>query len=195
MKMTKLEKKFVNSRRHAQRNIKLIDRVFSQLNLDDISKILEIGCGAGFVSNYLVEKYGLNVTGTDFDPEQIELAKKHHEKTDKLKFFQADAAKLPFNNNEFDMILSINVFHHIFLWQNALKEVDRVLKQKGVFAFADFAYSKLTVNLFSQIVKNYGLYAIHDIIQFFNNQNYQIIYKKKSIGIFNSYRIVFQKSG
>jgi len=195
MKMTKLEKKFVNSRRHAQRNIKLIDSVFSQLKLDNVKQVLEIGCGAGFASKYLVKKYGFEVTGTDFDPEQIELAKTHHEANTKLKFFQADAAKLPFDNNEFDMILSINVFHHIFLWQNALKEIDRVLKPKGIFIFADFAYSKLTVNLFSPIVKNYGLYAIDDIIQFFNNQNYQIIYKKKSIGIFNSYRIVFQKSG
>ena len=193
--MTKLEKKFVNSRRHAQRNIKLIDKLFNHLKLGNIEKVLEIGCGAGFASKYLVEKYGLKVTGTDFDPEQIELAKKHHKENTKLKFFQADAAKLPFKNNEFDMILSINVFHHIFLWQNALKEVDRVLKPKGIFVFADFAYSKLTVNLFSPIVKNYGLYAINDIIQFFDNRNYQIVYKKKSIGIFNSYRIVFRKSG
>ena len=96
MKMSELEKKFVNSRRHAQRNLKLLGPLLDQIDLDYVTTVLEIGCGAGIVAATLKEKYNMNVTGTDVDLEQIEIAKKYHQENESLRFFEADATRLPF---------------------------------------------------------------------------------------------------
>jgi tocopherol O-methyltransferase len=103
MKMSKLEKIFVNPSAHA-RNIKVIEQLFSQIDLSNVKKVLEVGCGIGVLSSYLAEKYKWEVTGIDLDPEQIEKAKNDHRENKYLKFLEADATKLPFGDSGFDMV-------------------------------------------------------------------------------------------
>ncbi len=69
MKMGKLEKKFVNSKRHSQTNIKLIEQSFDCIDLQNITYVLEIGCGAGITAAHLQNKYNMSIVGTDVDPE------------------------------------------------------------------------------------------------------------------------------
>jgi len=104
---------------------------------------LEIGCGVGVLSSYLAEKYKWNVAGIDLDPEQIERAKKDYGKNDLLKFLGADATKLPFGDNKYDLVLSIDALHHIPDWDKALNEIDRVLKLNGFYVFSDIALPKI----------------------------------------------------
>jgi len=73
MKMSKLEKKFVNSKKHAQRNIRVVEQIFDKVELGDVSDALEVGCGAGIVAAHLSEKYNVRVAGTDVDSDQIYL--------------------------------------------------------------------------------------------------------------------------
>jgi cyclopropane fatty-acyl-phospholipid synthase-like methyltransferase len=80
--MGKLEKKFVNSKRHAQTNIELIERLFDCIDLQNITNVLEIGCGAGITTaHHLHNKYNMSIIGTDVDLEQIMLVKKHHKES------------------------------------------------------------------------------------------------------------------
>ena len=53
MKMSNVEKKFVNSKRHAQKNLELIRRLFNNVDLSKRNKVLEIGCGVGIISAHL----------------------------------------------------------------------------------------------------------------------------------------------
>ena len=80
MKMGKLEKQFVNSKRRAQSNIKLIEKLIRLLEDSNIKKVLEVGCGVGAVADHLARTHGYDVVGTDLDPEQIELAGRFNEK-------------------------------------------------------------------------------------------------------------------
>jgi ubiquinone/menaquinone biosynthesis C-methylase UbiE len=195
MKMSKLEKKFVNSRSHAQRNLKLLGPLLHQIDLDHITQILEIGCGAGIVAATLKEKYNMNVTGTDVDPEQIEMAKKYHQESETLRFFEADATRLPFENRQFDMVLSLQVFHHVGDWQAALGEVNRVLKPKGYFVLGDLAFSRFLTTMLRPIVKNYGLYTIDDIITAMRGNRFETLYREGPQGLLlKRCRLVFQKS-
>jgi len=107
MKMMKLEKIFVNPSARA-RNIKVIERLFSQIDLSKVKKVLEVGCGIGVLSSYLAEKYQWEVTGIDLDLEQIDRAKNDHRENKYLKFLEADVTKLPFGDNEFDLVLSVD---------------------------------------------------------------------------------------
>ena len=195
MKMWKSEKIFVNSRRHAKENIRITERLFSYLDLEEINNVLEIGCGIGMLSSYLSQKYDMNVFGIDVDHEQIKIARKYLKDNTKLSFSVESATNLPFENYSFDMVLSFNVIHHISDWKNVLKEVHRVLRPFGVFAFSDFAYTAFIKRVFVQIVKNYGLYTVAEIIDYLAGINFQIIHQEKSSTfIFRNHNILFRKS-
>ncbi len=66
--------------------------------------ILEVGCGRGgglsYVNRYLSPK---NVTGVDLNKKAIQFCNKHYKGTNN-SFVQADAQKLPFADNSFDVV-------------------------------------------------------------------------------------------
>jgi ubiquinone/menaquinone biosynthesis C-methylase UbiE len=192
--MGKIEKSFVNSKRHAQKNLELVERLFNRLDLRNTARVLEIGCGVGIVSAHLTNRYTMDVIGTDLDSDQIAMAKTYNKESEYLNFVIADATELPFFNQKFDMVLSIYVLHHIGNWKNTLKEINRVLKENGYFIFYDFAYSKFTTRIFSPIVKNYGLYSIDDVSHCLRRNGFKVIHTEEPKGlIMKEYSMVFQK--
>ncbi len=194
MKMTKIEKGFVNSKRHAQKNLELVERLFNRLDLHNTIRVLEIGCGVGIVSAHLTNRYTMDVTGTDLDSDQIAIAKTYNKESKHLNFVIADATKLPFFNQKFDMVLSIYVLHHIGNWKNTLKEINRVLKENGYFIFYDLAYPKFTTRIFSPVVKNYGLYSIDDVSHYLRRNGLKVIHTEEPKGvIMKNYSMVFRK--
>lgn len=194
MKMTKIEKSFVNSKRHAQRNLELVERLFDRLDLHNTIRVLEIGCGVGIVSAHLTNRHTIDVIGIDLDSDQIAIAKTYNKESEHLNFAIADATKLPFFNQKFDMVLSIYVLHHIGNWKNTLKEINRVLKENGYFIFYDLAYSKFTTRIFSPIVKNYGLYSIDDVSHYLRRNGLKVIHTEEPKGvIMKNYSMVFRK--
>ncbi|MCK4247972.1 MAG: class I SAM-dependent methyltransferase, partial [Methanomicrobia archaeon] len=112
MKLGRLEKWFMNTQKHAEYVINRAQNLLEFMELKENQDFLEIGCGSGAVSKYIAEKYHLNVTGVDVDPEQIEFAKKNTNVSN-LRFLVADAAHLAFEDNSFDIVLSFGVMHHI----------------------------------------------------------------------------------
>ncbi|MBE9471037.1 MAG: class I SAM-dependent methyltransferase [Chloroflexi bacterium] len=106
MRITRLEKMFVNRRQEAERNIGRVRRGLEQIGVGAIHDVLEIGCGIGVISAFLADSYGMNVLGTDLDPEQIELARTTQPTSDRLHFAVEDATHLTFENASFDLVLS-----------------------------------------------------------------------------------------
>jgi ubiquinone/menaquinone biosynthesis C-methylase UbiE len=196
MKISKIEKRFVNSKRHAQKNLELIERLFNRIDISNTTRVLEIGCGVGIVSAHLNNTYNMNVVGTDLDSEQIEIAKMYNKESGNLKFMEADSTKLPFGDREFDMVLSIFVMHHIGNWEKALEEINRVLKQKGYFIFYDLVYSKFATRIFCPFAKNYGIYTIDDITNCLKINKFNIVHSEEPRGvIMKNYSMVFGKTG
>lgn len=181
-------------KKHAERGIKHVKRLIPHINIKENQNYLEIGCGNGHVSKYLAGKYNLKVTGTDVDPDMIQLANQDIGELKNIRFIEMDATIMPFEENEFDIVLSFGVLHHISNWQNVLREISRVLKPEGYFIFGDIAYSRFTTNLVKRISRNYGAYTIDDIVQFLKKQNFIIYYEEPRTGIILSYYSkVFQK--
>lgn len=172
MRMTGLEKYFVNRKKKSERNIQILESDLRNIDLKKIKRVLEIGCGAGFVSSYLAENYDIEVYGTDFDNEQIQLANKLQPKSELLYYQVEDATKLSFNDSSFDLVISQYVFHHIPNWKETFKEISRVLIPGGYFNWVDLTISKLVRNIFNPFVKNYGLYTIEDIERCFENYGF-----------------------
>jgi len=195
MKMSRMEKLFVNSLRHAKGNIKLLDRLFAGLDLSTTKRVLEIGCGAGIVADHLSRTHGMNIVGTDVDPEQIEAANKYFLDNDQVQFRVADAIQLPFENGKFDMVLSLKVLHHISDWEKALEEVSRVSKPNGYFILADLVFPKLLTRLLNPVVKKYGVYTVDEIISTGSKNGLAVLHREKPGWTvpFTHLNILFQK--
>ena len=195
MRMTRVEKKFVNAKKHGQRNLEILHHLFSQFDSSTVGKVLEVGCGVGTVAADLSRRLGMQVIASDADSEQVQLARSHYGEDENLQFCQADGTDLPFGNAEFDMVLSLHVFHHISDWGCALSEVNRVLKPKGYFVFHDHAYPKLATSILRPIVRNYGVYTLADMIEGARTRTLEIVYKGQPSGmVFSACSIVFQKN-
>ena len=97
---------------------------------------LEIGFGQG-TDSIQFAKAGVNYTGIDYTPKHFELAKLNFELRGlKGDFHLGDAANLPFEDNTFDKIYSFGVLHHTPDIEQAISEVYRVLKPRGVFVMS-----------------------------------------------------------
>ena len=181
MKLTKIEKIYVNSSRQTKRNIKIAEQLFHQVNLNEVKRVLEVGCGVGVLSSYLAYKYSWSVTGIDIDSEQIDIARKDQGENEYLKFVEADAIKLPYGNNEFDLVLSFDVLHHIPNWAMTIGEINRVLKSNGFYVLSDLAFSTFLVKNFRGLLSKFGgLYTVDEINHQLKMDNFDIVYEEKS---------------
>ena len=194
MAMTRLEKRFVNRDRKAERNIEKVNQCLEELDSHKIHQVLELGCGTGAVSAYLASNYQMKVYGTDIDPEQIEIAKKTFQESDHLHFMVEDASNLSFDFVSFDLVLSQNVFHHIPAWETAVQELVRVLRPGGYLIWLDLAFPRLVKDIIQSFVKNYALYTIDEVKDSFTNNGFtQLFYERIAHGPFTHHQFILQK--
>jgi len=94
--------------------------------------ILDFGCGDGFFCELLQKNLhnNLEITGLDIYQSRIEQAfDKKIYKT--LKSY--DGKRIPFANNQFDVVISNSVLEHSDDLENSLEEIFRVIKPGGYF--------------------------------------------------------------
>ncbi len=99
-------------------------------------KILDIGCGAGLLTNPLA-KEGHIVSGIDLSSSSLEVARKL-DITKSVDYKVAQAENLPFAENTFDVISAMDLLEHVNDPALVIKEASRVLKPEGLFFFHTF---------------------------------------------------------
>jgi 2-polyprenyl-6-hydroxyphenyl methylase / 3-demethylubiquinone-9 3-methyltransferase len=112
--------------------------------------VLDIGCGGGFLSNFLVER-GHRVTGLDASLESLEIARRH-DRTGNVRYLHGDAYRLPFENASFDVVCAMDFLEHVDTPAQAIAEAARVLRPGGKFFFYTF-----NRNLLARLVVIKGL--------------------------------------
>ncbi|MDQ1634482.1 MAG: hypothetical protein QOJ32_1291 [Frankiaceae bacterium] len=101
---------------------------------------LELGCGTGFfslnlVSGGVIARDGLAVT--DISPGMVEVAVRNAKSLGlDVEGRVADAERLPFDDDSFDLVVGHAVLHHIPDLDTTVREILRVLKPGGRFVFA-----------------------------------------------------------
>lgn len=100
-----------------------------KLELKPGDKVLEVGCGRGVFLDRLVTEYGIKATGIDIAKKAVTEGEK--ESVNKLDLRVADAAKLPFPDAFFDVVMSFDTLEHVKDQEKAITEMMRVLKPKG----------------------------------------------------------------
>jgi ubiquinone/menaquinone biosynthesis C-methylase UbiE len=95
-------------------------------------KVLDIACGSGYGSYYLSLNNGLSVIGADVSDDVIFKAKKNYQK-DNLQFQVANALSLPFADDSFEAVVSLETIEHFNVNDQKLylQELKRVLKPTG----------------------------------------------------------------
>lgn len=100
-------------RRWLQRNVelKVFQRFLKKQNIDLNNKaILDAGCGSGYSTEIISKIFNPSkIIAFDLMPEQIKLAQKRRT----------------------DAVFIFGVIHHVCSWKKALKEISRVLKNRG----------------------------------------------------------------
>lgn len=116
-------------------NLQMNLNTIEALNLTAGDNVLEIGMGNGFfVKDILRVADNIKYTGCDFSSLMVDEAQnlnKGFVESEQAKFMVASAEKLPFGDETFDKVFSINT---IYFWNDprlVLAEISRVLKPTG----------------------------------------------------------------
>jgi SAM-dependent methyltransferase len=94
-------------------------------------RVLEVGCGLG-TDGAQFAKAGASYTGIDLTQAAVDLTKKRFELFQLPGTFRiADAERLDFPDNSFDLVYSHGVLHHTPDTAGAVREIHRVLRPGG----------------------------------------------------------------
>lgn len=114
----------------------VIDQIKKKFGETTKVKILDVGCGGGFLSNALAES-GFEVLGLDASAESLKVAKAH-DHTKSIEYILGDAYSLPFADKSLDVVTAMDFLEHVEDPEKVVKEISRVLKPNGLFIFHTF---------------------------------------------------------
>lgn len=146
---------------------RIMKSIVNSIHLKKDSKILDAGCGHGaFMLQFnrqaanISEIIGIDIwSNKDQGSNSIAATQKIMENSnlaDKVKLKTANILDMPFNDNEFDLIVSSLVLHNIKPFEKrkvALVNIARVQKQKGQLVIMDIGYE---TSKYVRILKDLG---------------------------------------
>lgn len=115
-----------------------LDEMIRRLGIKEDSNVLDVGSGAGGPAVYIAVKTGCRVAGVDISDVGVDMSGRLAEKAglgEKTGFYAGDAMKMQFDENTFDIAISLNVMNVFEDKTGLFKEVYRVLKPSGIWAF------------------------------------------------------------
>ncbi|HEY9635486.1 MAG TPA: methyltransferase domain-containing protein [Coleofasciculaceae cyanobacterium] len=133
------------NRRQAQ--IDLIEELLSWGEVGQAKQILDVGCGIGGSSLYLAQKFDASVSGITLSPVQASRATERAKEAGlatQVQFQVADALDMPFADNTFDFVWSMESGEHMPDKEKFLQECYRVLKPGGIFLMATWCHRPIT---------------------------------------------------
>ena len=110
-------------------------------------RILDVGCGRGFLSLELARK-GHDVIGMDLDSKLVKTAKQamitdpYKSKRGTLEYQTADFSSWKNQGKVFDLIIFSRVLHHIPKPDKALDKVQGMLSSRGRIMCVEYAYDR-----------------------------------------------------
>lgn len=135
--------RFVASRIFEKGNTELNALMYETLSISKSDHVLEIGFGTGKLIKEIADHLGKGIIeGIDFSKTMVEMAKKKnrtHINNGKVKIHSGDFDEMPFDDNCFDKIFTVNT---IYFWKNpnaTIFKIYKMLKSGGkiVIGFHD----------------------------------------------------------
>ncbi len=122
------------------------EKIVKYYDLKPGNKVLDVGCGKAYLLYELTQVLpGLLINGIDISEYGIENAK--DEIKDMLQI--ANATKLPFDDNSFDLVISLATLHNlkVFELKEALHEIERVSRGSSYIMVESYRNDKEEMNM------------------------------------------------
>jgi ubiquinone/menaquinone biosynthesis C-methylase UbiE len=141
-------------------------------NLNNGSKILDVGCAKGFMLydfyklNPNLDLHGIDISKYAIDNSVSEI---------RHKLQVANARKLPYEDNFFDLVISINTIHNLEKVEcaTALKEISRVSKKNAFLAVDAYRNNKEKQRMYAWNLTAKTIMSVEDWIKFFEKNQYK----------------------
>jgi demethylmenaquinone methyltransferase / 2-methoxy-6-polyprenyl-1,4-benzoquinol methylase len=141
-------------------------RTFADILPRPDAQILDLCCGTGDMTLALRRQAGKSsarIMGADFSHAMLQRASEKSA-PGKLRWIEADALRLPFADNHFDLITSAFGFRNLADYDAGLQEIMRILRPGGEFGILDFGEPKGLVGSCYRIYFKHILPAIGTLI-------------------------------
>jgi ubiquinone/menaquinone biosynthesis C-methylase UbiE len=106
---------------YSSEQLKKLEIIRKLLDIKQSHKLLDVGCGTGISTGYFSQK--CHVTGIDPCKELLAQTKQN--------CIQGKAENLPFEDNSFDIVISVTSIHNFDSFEKGIKEMKRVLNKNG----------------------------------------------------------------
>ena len=149
----------------------VVKRMKKYYNLSNDVAILDIGCGKGFMLHDFKELMpNSTVAGVDISTYAIENAMP----TVKHFLEVRSAEKLPYSDNTFDLVISINTIHNLPKEQliQALREIQRVCKGNSYITVDAWRNETERDNLFKWVLTAETMLHVDDWVELFDEVGY-----------------------
>jgi ubiquinone/menaquinone biosynthesis C-methylase UbiE len=134
----------------------MVRRMGALLNLDENSSLLDVGCGMGTQDIYLFRNFNpRSIDALDVTWKHIEHGRRRAREAnleERVRYHHGTATELPFPDNSFTHLLSIEAPEHFRTREKFFGEAMRVLKPGGVIAMADYSLKRQPQNLFEKFI-------------------------------------------
>ena len=118
-------------------HLDITEKTIRRMNLRPGERVLDLGCGSGWATRLLArlvsdgpEGFG-QVVGVDVSDEMIRQARVASKDFDNIMFVWGSATQIPWEENFFDKMLSVESFYYYPDQERALAELFRVMAPKG----------------------------------------------------------------
>ena len=119
-----------------EKNLDYLERALSGVPEGFAGKLLEVPVGTGVLTMPVYRELpGADITCLDYSEAMMASAQAKAQAAglQNVRFMQGDVGALPFEDEQFDIVLSLNGFHAFPDKEAAYRETFRVLKPGGVF--------------------------------------------------------------
>jgi len=140
-------------------------------NLTPDSSVLDVGCGKGFMLYDLkLAIPGIKIKGIDIS----EYAIKNSIEEIKNDLMVANASELPFEDNSFDVVISINTIHNLDIEKcgKALREIERVSKKNSFITVDAYRNKEEKKLMYAWNLTAKTIMSVEDWTNFFNKNGY-----------------------
>lgn len=130
--------------------------LIQEMDVKDDDNILDVGCGTGFILDYISKKNKIRGFGVDVSEPMIAAAKA---KNTGCSFLVGDSGKLPFENASMNVMIACMAYHHFSDQKKFREEALRVLKPNGCLYICDPRFPAPVRWFFNTFFKDAGFHS------------------------------------
>ncbi len=149
----------------------VVKDIYDYYNLSDGSSILDVGCAKGYML-YDFSKLNSHLDLTGIDISEYAINNSIDNLKDKLTV--GCASDLPYQDNSFDLVISINTIHNLELTKcsQAIKEIQRVSKKFSFLTVDAYRNEEEKDRMYAWNLTAKTIFSVPEWKNFFKDNNY-----------------------